>query len=101
MKIAGYDFEGPFFDPHTVKELPGVYVVLNLQVLDVGESGGGSQGLSRRLRRHSRKPCWEEHQGKGRLAFAVLYEPDADERQRIEQELRAALQPPCGTTPLL
>lgn len=53
MKLAGYDFEGPFADPYDVKELPGVYVVLSLRVLDVGESGWAyrerGQGMSRRL----------------------------------------------------
>ena len=70
MKLAGYDFEGPFTDPSDVKELPGVYVVLNFGVLDVGESGWryheGGQGMSTRLRTHDRKLNWELLVGKGR-----------------------------------
>lgn len=75
MKLAGYDFEGPFTDPSEVKELPGVYVVLNFGVLDVGESGWrfheGGQVLGTRLRHHDRKLCWELAVGKGKgRAFA-------------------------------
>lgn len=70
MKLAGYDFEGPFTDPSDVKELPGVYVVLSFGVLDVGESGWryheGGQGMSARLRTHDRKPLWELVARKGR-----------------------------------
>jgi hypothetical protein len=68
MKLAGYDFEGPFTDLSDVKDLPGVYVVLSFGVLDVGESGWryheGGQGISTRLRTHDRKPCWELVTGK-------------------------------------
>lgn len=70
MKLAGYDFEGPFSDPSDIKELPGVYVVLSFGVLDVGESGwryhAGGQGISTRLRSHDRKPRWELAVGKGK-----------------------------------
>ena len=63
MKLAGYDFEGPFYDPSEIKELPGVYVVLNLGVLDVGEGGynyqRGGQCINKRLQNHDRKKQWE------------------------------------------
>ena len=99
MKLAGYEFGGPFPDPYNVKELPGVYVVLSLKVLDVGESGWGKQKMSTRLRTHKRRQCWDEHRGNGDIAFAVLYEPDGDKRLRIEEALRQTYNPPCGTTP--
>lgn len=104
MKLAGYEFEGPFTDPYDVKELPGIYVVLGGDnVLDVGEAGWRyrerGQGLSKRLRRHDRKSCWEEHRGTGDIAFAVLYEPDGDKRLEIEEALRSCYNPPCGVTP--
>lgn len=70
MKLAGYDFEGPFNYPSDVKDLPGVYVVLNFGVLDVGESGHryreGGQGLIGRLHTNKRKLDWELLVGKGR-----------------------------------
>jgi hypothetical protein len=75
VKLAGYDFEGPFTGPSEVKDLPGVYVVLNFGVLDVGESGWqyheGGQGMSNRLRTHERKHRWElaVGQGKGRACI--------------------------------
>ncbi len=104
MKLAGYEFEGPFSDPYDVKELPGIYVVLSGDsILDVGEAGWryreGGQGLSKRLRGHPRRRCWEEYQGTGAITYAVLYEPDNDKRLRIEEALRQAYDPPCGTTP--
>ena len=70
MKLFGYDFEGPFTDLSDVKELPGVYVVLNFGVLDVGQSGSryreGGQAVNTRLRTHDRKLDWELLVGKGR-----------------------------------
>lgn len=104
MKLAGYEFEGPFSDPYDVKELPGIYVVLSADsVLDVGEAGWrypeGGQGLSKRLRDHPRRRCWEKHQGTGAITFAVLYEPDGEERLKIEEALRQHCNPPCGETP--
>jgi hypothetical protein len=104
MKLANYEFEGPFTDPYDVKELPGVYVVLSGDnVLDVGEAGWryreGGEGLSKRLRRHPRRQCWKEHQGAGVLLFVVHYEPEGDKRLEIEDAVRREYKPPCGTTP--
>lgn len=104
MKLAGHEIDGPFTDPDDVKELPGVYVVLSLGTLDVGESGWryreGGQGMRTRLRRHGRRPCWEEHRGTGDIAFAVLYEPDDDKRLDIEEAVRKHYDPPCSSLPL-
>lgn len=78
MKLAGYDFEGPFTDPSEVKELPGVYAVLNFGVLDVGESGwnyqAGGQGMSTRLQHHDRKLGWELAVGKGKGRASAWHE---------------------------
>jgi len=78
MKLAGYDFEGPFTDASQIKDLPGVYVVLNFGVLDVGESGwnyqAGGQGIGTRLQHHDRKLSWELAIGKGKGRASAWHE---------------------------
>lgn len=97
MKLAGYDFEGPFTNPDDVKELPGVYVILNLGIVDVGESGWrydkGGQGISTRLRHHDRELCWELVLGKGKGKASLYTEAKAacDETfplQKLEDKCR-------------
>jgi hypothetical protein len=101
MKLAGYEFDGLYTNPSDVKELPGVYIVLSVKVLDVGESGGryreGGQGVSTRLRRHSRKLRWKEFCDTGEIVFAVLYEPESGKRREIEKTVRRYYVPPCGS----
>jgi len=41
----------------------------------------------------------ETTSGTDSLAFAVLIERDGEKRLRIEQSLRGAYRPPCGTDP--
>ena len=80
MKLAGYDFEGPFFSRDEVKDLPGVYTVLSMRVLDVGYS----DRVFQRLRRHDRRELWEEYCGEDHdIVYGVLYEPDPGVRLEI------------------
>jgi len=108
MKIGGLEFKGPYWDIDKIDEDAGVYVVLSLhpngtfEVIDVGESGWNipeGQGMRKRLKSDSRKECWKQHLGTGSLAFAVLIERNGEKRLRIEQLLRRAYKPPCGTDP--
>jgi len=108
MKLASFNFSGPFTDADEIREEAGVYVVLSLRpqrspaVLDVGESGWNwlqGQGVRSRLRSHERKLCWEKYRGDGNIAFVVLYEPNGDRRLEIEKTLRQSYHPPCGTEP--
>lgn len=93
--IDGYNFEGPYLNPQSLQTRSGVYAVLgangngNHSVIDIGESGD----IQTRVLQHDREPCWRR-QGK-QLAYAALYLNERD-RMRIEQELRAKFDPPCG-----
>jgi len=109
IKLAGYEFDGPYSDIENIRDEPGVYVVMSFRgahlpiVLDIGTAGEGmwqdSQGLKRRLKNHSRKSCWEKHRINGKLAYAVLYIQNQEQRLYIEDQLRRKFNPPCGTTP--
>lgn len=106
MELGGYRLEGLFFDSEEVKDLPGVYVVLSVRVLDVGESGhtyrtSTPRGYTKplyiraRLRNHDRRSRWEENRGQGEIAYAVIYEPNDERRGQIEEDLRKKLNPVC------
>jgi len=95
-------------DIRKINEDAGVYVVVSLhpdgkfEAIDVGGSRWNirkGQGMRKRLKSHSRKECWKQHLGTGSLAFAVLIERNGEKRLRIEQSLRRAYRPPCGTDP--
>ena len=97
IQIGKYNFHGPFITANNLLDQSGVYTILgrsaeheNWSVLDVGES----EAVRTRVAAHDRAECWKRR-GHRTLAAAALYVP---ERQRItiEQELRAAYNPPCG-----
>ncbi len=99
LEIGGYDFEGPY-DEYELADLPGVYVVLDMNsdgtprsCIDVGESGK----VATRIADHDREQCWEQNT-EGRRAFAVLYTGDSDDdyRRAIEGQVRLSESPPCG-----
>jgi len=105
MRLGESEFSGPYESADQIGvDGPGVYVVLcvekdrRFKVLDVGESGWGSQILKKRIRYHERKSCWQQN-CEGKIAFAVLIEPDGKERLRVEESLRRYFKPPCGTNP--
>ncbi len=97
ITIGKYNFQGPFSSTSSLKNQSGVYVILgrNSQpepwtVVDIGESGT----VRERVENHDRAPCWNR-QGYNQLAVAAYYCAEA-QRMRIEQELRAQFNPPCG-----
>ena len=97
ITIGKYNFQGPFGSTPNLKNQSGVYAILgrNSQpeswtVVDIGESGT----VRERVENHDRAPCWKR-QGYSQLAAAAYYCPEA-QRMRIEQELRAQFNPPCG-----
>ena len=97
INIGKYNFEGPFTSTGNLKNQSGVYAILGRNsdadrwnVVDVGESGT----VRERVENHDREPCWKR-QGYRQLAVAAYYCPEA-QRMRIEQELRAQFNPPCG-----
>lgn len=97
IQIGKYNAEGPFLNENQLKDVSGVYVILgrssqaeNWNVVDVGESGG----VRSRVSNHGRTPCWKR-QSHSTLSVAAIYTGEA-ERMRIEKELRAQYNPPCG-----
>lgn len=91
INLGNYTFDGAYSSPSFLDDRSGVYAVLGggRKVLDIGESGG----IRTRIQSHDRAPAWAR-QGLP-LTFAALYCDEAN-RMRIERELRAAYNPPCG-----
>ncbi len=97
INIGNYNFEGPFSNSNDLRKQSGVYVILGRnadsetwKVVDVGES----EDVQERVANHDRADCWKR-QGYRQLAAAAYY-CDERTRTRIEQELRAQFNPPCG-----
>ena len=88
-KIAGvHDFEGPFISAYSLKEEPGIYIVLDLQddgyhMIDAGVSENTRAGIIE----HDRKGCWERVRT-GALHYAAWYGegPGIEKMERIVME---------------
>lgn len=98
IKIGNYNFDGPFNDSSSLRKQSGVYVILGRntdaetwKVVDIGEAGD----VQERVTNHDRSDCWKRQGYQRPLQVAVLYCNERD-RMRIEQELRAQFNPPCG-----
>lgn len=96
IQLKSYPFDGPFDNTGPLRSLSGVYSILgkrptNMQcrVLDIGES----HSVRERVENHDRQPCWLGHQ---MPLFVAAYYCNQTERMKIEQELRAFYNPPCG-----
>lgn len=94
INIGNYTFDGAHASPTQLADRSGVYAVLGssingLKVVDIGESGW----IRTRVQAHDRAPAWAR-QGLP-LSYAALY-CDEGSRMRIERELRARFNPPCG-----
>lgn len=96
IQIGNYNFEGPFGSLDALRNASGVYAILGCNspqqyvVVDVGESAT----LKNRIAGHDRQGQWKGC-GYGTL-FAAAHYTDASTRMRIERELRAIYNPPCG-----
>lgn len=94
INIGNYTFDGAYSSPTFLDDKSGVYAVLGAtaggrKVLDIGESGW----VRTRVQAHDRSTAWAR-QGVP-LTYAALY-CDEPSRMRIERELRARFNPPCG-----
>lgn len=97
IQIGSYNFDGPFPNINSLRKQSGVYAILGRNtdsdrwiVVDVGEAGD----VQDRVSNHDRKDCWNR-QGYKQLQVAANY-CDERTRMRVEQELRAQFDPPCG-----
>ncbi len=94
----GILFEGLFRNPGVLEARAGIYTVWcsrgdGVAILDVGEAGD----VRARVLAHDRKDCWRRNCA-GEVMYAAYYTPGLDEpgRRRIESQIRAVAQPPCG-----
>ena len=101
IKLAGYEFSGPFSSTSSLEDQGGVYAILTpttssnqYKVLDVGESAT----VKTRVENHDRKLCWQRNANSGGVYYAVYYTHGMQDtgRQAIEQKIRAEYDPPCG-----
>lgn len=96
IQIGRYNFEGPFGTLDSLRSASGVYAILGrnasggYDVIDIGESAT----LRDRIASHDRKDQWTRF-GYPTI-FAAAHYSDPHARMRIEQELRALYNPPCG-----
>jgi len=99
--IAGYTFNGPYSSTGSIEDKSGVYAVLcwkdsKYSVVDVGESSTPKS----RLDNHDRKGCWKRECVNGTIYYAIKYTPNLQKagRLKIEQDIRAKINVPCGKT---
>lgn len=97
IQVGVYLFDGPYPGSSHFAPQSGVYAILGRhqagapwKVLDIGES----QDVRGRIDSHDRRSQWQR-QCMPELACAACYcaEPSL---MRIEQQLRAQFNPPCG-----
>src|SRR5579871_3498609 len=94
INIGNYTFDGAYSSPTHLADRSGVYAVLGAtmngkKVVDIGEAGG----IRSRVQAHDRAQAWARHGLP--LSYAALY-CDETSQIRIERELRARYNPPCG-----
>lgn len=96
MLVANYSFDGPYTNRNSLRDVAGVYMVLNgtqnANVLDVGES----QNIRTRLNDHEREPCWIRNNTRG-LNYMAHYMPGSTQAQRraVESAIRRQYPPRC------
>lgn len=94
INLGNYTFDGIHSSPTSLADRSGVFAVLGAttggnKIIDIDEAGS----VRTRLQAHERAGAWV---WKGLpLAYAALY-CDETSRTRIERELRARYNPPCG-----
>ena len=98
VKIGGYTFGGWYSYISTLDEEPGIYAIGcekddKVKVIDIGET----DNIQERVKTHDRKDCWERECKDGTIKYAQYKTNiDQEEREKIEKEIRDAVDPPCG-----
>ncbi len=99
IKIAGYEFEGPYSSASSLEDRSGVYAILckknsdSYSLVDVGESAQ----VKSRVETHDRKDCWDRN-CTATLAYAAYYTAGLQQagRLEIEQKICGTYDVPCG-----
>jgi hypothetical protein len=93
----GYQFEGAYTSPDSLKSRSGVYVIWcenkgKWTVLDVGES----DNVKERVKNHDRTDCWSRNCS-GTIYYSATYTPNLQQagRMKIEEKIRQLADPLC------
>lgn len=96
IQLKSYPFDGPFDRTGPLRFQSGVYAILgkrptdtHYRVLDIGES----HNVCERVERHDRVVDWNRQL---LPLYVAAYYCDGATRMKVEQELRAWFNPPCG-----
>ena len=92
--LAGYAFEGPYSTTGMLRNTSGVYAILcgdGTTPIDVGESAT----IKDRVEGHDRAACWRQNCS-GTIKYAAHYVQGEQQRKKVEQEIRAQYDVPCG-----
>lgn len=96
IQLKSYPFDGPFDHTGPLSSQSGVYAILGkrpadtqYRVLDIGES----HSVRNRVENHDREPYWK---GQRLPLYVAAYYCNEATRMKVEQELRAWFNPPCG-----
>lgn len=99
LRIAGYEFEGPFFETHQLKNVPGVFAVISvLDNMPVLVDVDSSEDVHTSVENHTRKDSWRDLAGDIAWAYAVIYAgmQSPDKRQSVVRKIREKMDVPCG-----
>jgi hypothetical protein len=102
IKIGQYTFDGPWkLSDVNLIDRAAIYAILcprNNGTYDLIYVGETSQAETR-LANHERAICWSRSCG-GPLSVAIYWTPSnrytADDRRKIEQQIRNQYNPPCN-----
>lgn len=96
INLKSYPFDGPHHQTDALQARSGVYAIVGkhpsetqYRVLDIGES----HCVRERVANHDRTPSWRRH---NLPLFCAAFYCNEFDRMRVEQELRAVFNPPCG-----
>ncbi len=95
----GYQFEGAFTSPDSLKSTSGVYVIWcenegEWAVLDVG----ATDDVKKQVSNHDHARYWAQNCS-GTIYYSATYTPklQLEERMKIEQKIRNLANPICGS----
>lgn len=97
IKIANYEFDGPYQSLDKIKNQPGLYAIIlqtekNNFLLDLGES----ENIKSKIESHERKNLWEKYATQGNLVYSTCYVEDDNkkEREKIIDEINKVYRTP-------
>lgn len=99
LRIAEYDFDGPFLGTDELKNVPGVFAVISaLGYMPVLMDVDSSDDVRTAVENHNREDSWRDLAGDTGWAYAVMYThmQSPGKRQSVVREIRERMDVPCG-----